>query len=311
MCVQGIMNNIAHPDSKIKLDRPDQSGILRVVQLDSLIISKDLQARDVSGEGTAADGSHVADLAAAMTDGVRLPPPRVYEVGNELLVTDGHHTCEAHRKAGRTEIEVLVLRGSLDDAAWDAAGANTGHGLTRTGADKRRATKMALDLRPDLSDREIARHVRVSHTFVSQVRRSNNSTGNGCQSHDSDNDAGGGAAPAPTAPETESCGETPPATSGPDPNLPSNYYSDARVGAALARVRLSLAAVREDIEFVMKSGRGRLLLTEAAGKFGVPFAGERRDVRGTRDQETVLVWSALTAVSEVVAAVRSQIGGEQ
>jgi hypothetical protein len=304
------MTTIAHAYPNCKSDRPDLAGILRVVPLDALIVSKDLQARVVSGEGTAADGSHVDDLAAALLDGVRLPPPRVYEIGGELLVTDGHHTCEAHRKAGRTEVEVLVFRGSLGDAGWDAAGANTGHGLTRTGADKRRATEMALSLRPDLSDREVARHVRVSHTFVAQVRRSNKSTGNGCHSPASAPESEDEGEEGPTTPDPTPHGETRPTTSGPDPHHQTNYYSAARVGAALDRIVASLAAVRGDVEFVMKTGRGRLL-TEAAAKLGVPFVEERREVRGTRDQETVLVWRALVGVSEAAAAARSQIGGVQ
>jgi hypothetical protein len=56
---------------------------------------------------------------------------------------------------------------------WDAACSNREHdavGMRRTNADKRRAVRMALEARPEMSDREIARQVGVAHSFVNNTR---------------------------------------------------------------------------------------------------------------------------------------------
>jgi hypothetical protein len=65
----------------------------------------------------------------------------------------------------------VVGKGSMADAKYCSLGSNQTHGLRRTRRDKRRAVRLALDLDDDLSNREIAKHIGVSHTFVANCRR--------------------------------------------------------------------------------------------------------------------------------------------
>jgi hypothetical protein len=59
----------------------------------------------------------------------------------------------------------------MADAEWYALSTNQKHGLRRTREDKRKAVSRALEIDPDRSDREIARHLGVSHPFVARLRR--------------------------------------------------------------------------------------------------------------------------------------------
>ncbi len=86
---------------------------------------------------------------------------------------DGFHRIEACKKNGKTHITANVVPiTNEDDAVWWAAAANQSHGLRRSNADKLRALELVLSLDSslELSDREIARRIGVSHTFVSVNR---------------------------------------------------------------------------------------------------------------------------------------------
>jgi hypothetical protein len=93
-----------------------------------------------------------------------------YHDGSTYWLADGFHRYHAARKRGEKWIDAQVIKGSRDDARWHAAGANTQHGLNRTTADKQKAVRLALELRPSLSDRAIAQHCGVDNKTVAIQR---------------------------------------------------------------------------------------------------------------------------------------------
>jgi hypothetical protein len=98
----------------------------------------------------------------------------VFDVSGALYVVDGFHRRASHLAAGKTFIGTRTVGwGSLEDAVWFATSANKAHGLRRTRADKRRAVELALatPIGSEQSNAVIAKHVGVSDTFVSNVRR--------------------------------------------------------------------------------------------------------------------------------------------
>ena len=118
----------------------------------------------------------VIQYQEALESGATLPPIKVVQIDGTMFVADGFHRLEAYRRRNVTEIQAMVGEGSHADAIKAAAGANATHGLPRTRADKRRAVEMLLAL-PEaagtegIGDREVARIVGVSHTFVAQLKR--------------------------------------------------------------------------------------------------------------------------------------------
>ena len=142
------------------------------MKLSQIDIREECQSRAAGG----LDEDYVAELVAALKRGETLPPILVVltddnESTAPWICVDGFHRVAAHALAGRRAIEIVqVDEGPLDVARWHAAGANGTHGRRRTNADKRAAITQALDARPDASDREIARHVRVDHKTVAAVR---------------------------------------------------------------------------------------------------------------------------------------------
>jgi hypothetical protein len=145
---------------------PDD-GELREVPIDELVIDRELQCRESINELT------VEEYLQAMKRGDKFPPLLAVRAGKKLLLVEGRHRLEAARRLGLKKVKVLVISGTREDAIWLAAAANKDHGLRRTNADKERAVKTALahPRAKGLSDREIAKHVGVSHQMVSDYRK--------------------------------------------------------------------------------------------------------------------------------------------
>lgn len=114
----------------------------------------------------------VDDYAEAVTAGVSLPPIVVFHDGAAYWLADGFHRLHANRKIGAVTIDADVRNGTQADAQLFAYGANQAHGLRRTNDDKRKAVLGVLGLKPDWSDRAVAKHVGVTHPFVAAERRS-------------------------------------------------------------------------------------------------------------------------------------------
>ena len=136
-----------------------------VVKLCEITVAPSIQSRAGLNEKV------VDDYAERMKAGDVFPAPNVFRTETGLLLADGFHTYEATRRAGFTEIPVLVQQGSRKDAIKFSLQANTSHGLPRTNGDKRRAARLALEEFPELSDGAIAEMIKVSQPFVSCIRR--------------------------------------------------------------------------------------------------------------------------------------------
>jgi hypothetical protein len=103
-----------------------------------------------------------------------LPPGKiVMGEGGVMWLTDGWHTYHAHIKSKQDKMKCSVREGTFQDALKEAAGANHGHGIRRTAADKRRAVTALLSdaLWRERSDRMIADTCHVSNHLVAEVRK--------------------------------------------------------------------------------------------------------------------------------------------
>ncbi len=100
------------------------------------------------------------------------PYPVVYADGSAYWLADGEQRLTACREANQP-FHADVRRGSLQDAIWYGIAANQDHGLRRSNEAKRNSVVAALH-HPNgrtMSDRELADHCGVSHTFVANVRK--------------------------------------------------------------------------------------------------------------------------------------------
>jgi hypothetical protein len=140
------------------------AGRPRKVMIEHIEYDSENQARE------RLDNDTVADYADAMERKEKLPPIVCYHDGSTYWLADGFHRYHAARKRGEKYTEAQVIKGSRDDARWHAAGANKDHGLKRTTADKQKAVRLALALRPNLSDSKIAKHCGVSDKTVAAQR---------------------------------------------------------------------------------------------------------------------------------------------
>lgn len=116
--------------------------------------------------------SCVEDYVEELSNGTVFPPLVVYDDGEGLLLADGFHRYEAHRKSGAETVTVTIYKGSERDAILHAVGANSDHGLRRTNADKRKAVETLLKDEEwrEWSDGSIAERCRVSRPFVGKIR---------------------------------------------------------------------------------------------------------------------------------------------
>lgn len=116
----------------------------------------------------------VDEYAKAMLDGDKFPPIIVFNDGEHNYVAEGFTRCAAAKQSGLEIIDADVQMGTYDDA-FDYAftKANHANGQRYTPEDKRFAIGKALefDRYAKKSDRELARIYKVSHTFVSKIRK--------------------------------------------------------------------------------------------------------------------------------------------
>lgn len=135
--------------------------------LELLLLESSIQPREGVTKST------VKEYAALYADGHELAPIMVYQEGSDYWVADGFHRIAAARQAGLTGIPAEVRQGSKRDAILYAAGANK-HGKPMSNEDKRRVVmRLLADAEwGTWSDREIAQHCGVDHTFVGRQRRS-------------------------------------------------------------------------------------------------------------------------------------------
>ena len=147
--------------------KTDSDNATTELPLALLTFDRDVQQREHLSERT------VDDYAARLRDGETFPSLVVFTDGETHWVADGFHRGEAARRAGIDAVAVDIRRGTKRDAVFFGAGANRTHGLQITNRDKRRAvhTLLADAEWAKWSDRQIARHVGVSHPFVAGLRR--------------------------------------------------------------------------------------------------------------------------------------------
>lgn len=115
----------------------------------------------------------IVEYAEALAQGGALPAVSAMDDGEEQWLYDGFHRLEAAKRAGRTEIEVRITKGTRRDAILASVGVNANHGLRRSNADKRQA---AFTLLKDeewgrWSNGEIAKAVGVTEQWIGKLRK--------------------------------------------------------------------------------------------------------------------------------------------
>ena len=135
------------------------------IPLADIIADADTQAR------VCEDARTIDEYAAVLrNDPNAMPPVVVYRDGAGCYLADGFHRLAAAKAAGLDAIRAEIRKGGREDARLAACAANATHGLRRTNADKRRAVEACLGLRPEWSDRQVARHCGVDHKTVGKYR---------------------------------------------------------------------------------------------------------------------------------------------
>lgn len=138
----------------------------KILNLGVLVLDPKLQSR------VEIDEDAVADYALAMENGDKFPAVLAFFDGIHYYLTDGYHRYHAHKRAGKTSIDVEVVNGTFRDAVFHATSVNSKHGMRRSNADKRKAVMTLLEdfEWEGMSSSEIARHCGVSVAFVSNLR---------------------------------------------------------------------------------------------------------------------------------------------
>jgi len=132
------------------------------VSIESIRLDGGTQTREKIYEAT------VAQYTEDILTGSVFPAIEIFDDGLNKWLVDGFHRLFAHKRAGLTEMEVIVHQGTQRDAQLYALGVNDKHGLQRTNAEKRKVVMIALnDLEwQDYSDIKLSKICKVSPTFV-------------------------------------------------------------------------------------------------------------------------------------------------
>ena len=137
------------------------------VSIESIRLDGGTQTREKIYEAT------VAQYTEDILTGSVFPAIEIFDDGLNKWLVDGFHRLFAHKRAGLTEMEVIVHQGTQRDAQLYALGANDKHGLQRTNAEKRKVVMIALnDLEwQDYSDIKLGKICKVSNTFVAKCKK--------------------------------------------------------------------------------------------------------------------------------------------
>jgi len=115
----------------------------------------------------------VNEYAESMRCGAAFPPVSVFFDGAQTWLADGFHRFHARGEAEIDDILCDVYTGTKRDALLFSASANSMHGLRPTNADKIKSVMVLLDDAEwtKWTNRDIAKHCKVTHTFVNKLRK--------------------------------------------------------------------------------------------------------------------------------------------
>jgi hypothetical protein len=116
----------------------------------------------------------VQEYKEAYNDGERFPPLTVFFDLKQYWLADGFHRYDMYQQLNVEDVDVEIKEGSLRDAVFYAASANSKHGLRRTNEDKRKAVLTILDDMEwsQFSDHKIGKICGVSHMTVGRIKKS-------------------------------------------------------------------------------------------------------------------------------------------
>lgn len=139
---------------------------MRKVKLDDIRIDGGTQRRATT------DQERVYTYLEDMKAGDEFPKMFAVFDGTHYWLVDGFHRYHAFRLLNIKEIEIDYKPGTLEEAQVLSFGVNGTHGKPRTNEEKRLIVLEALKhrLTKDMSDRELAKTCKVSHTFVASIR---------------------------------------------------------------------------------------------------------------------------------------------
>ena len=135
-----------------------------LIKLSDVATDDDLQPRVKINDDV------VDEYASSMQHGEIFPPIIVFSDGQKNWLADGYHRYYAAKKAGLDSLGAEFRTGTRTDALRFALSANATHGLKRSQADKRRVVLIAIREFSNLSNREIARLVKVDDKTVGKYR---------------------------------------------------------------------------------------------------------------------------------------------
>jgi hypothetical protein len=134
------------------------------IQISELVRDPKLRVRLQS------DPDAVAQYRELLSAGVKLPPVKVAQVGEKLLLIDGYMHVEAAESNGQATVPAVIILCSMDDCVRMLITANQTHGLRLTSADKRNGVKIAIAQFTGDSNAVIAKLCCVSVQTVANIR---------------------------------------------------------------------------------------------------------------------------------------------
>ena len=143
-----------------------------------LIQMSDINFKDSPRTRDEINADAVEEYRNAYEQGGAFPLPVLYHMaGLGLIVADGMHRLKALTENHADQVVCEVREGALEDCIRASVMGNLHHGVRRTNADKRQSVITAIELLPEVSDLKIAEVCAVSHTTVTQLRKTLESKG--------------------------------------------------------------------------------------------------------------------------------------
>ena len=116
------------------------------------------------------DPELVAQYQENLSEIITISPITVYETPEGYILSDGYHRLAAAKNLGWVEISSQIIKGSVEDAHAAACLANLQHGKPLTRAERERAVKQYIILKPELSNYAISEKTGLSEATIRRYR---------------------------------------------------------------------------------------------------------------------------------------------
>lgn len=136
------------------------------VQIADIALRQDWQVRQQLNE------QRIWDYVTSYANGAAFPPVQLANINGAFVLVDGWHRLAALKKLGQETVEAFTVATTEEEGRWEAAKANTTHGLSLKRSERRNVFRVYMDTGRYLRGRTIKSYREIQRDLGGLVGKS-------------------------------------------------------------------------------------------------------------------------------------------